>query len=90
MTGRLRPFEKEYLHKDGSRVPVLLGAAALEDSSNEAVAFVVDLTARKRAEDELRENAEALRRSEAFLTEAQRLSHTGTSCLQRDRASLLV
>ena len=55
MTGRLRPFEKEYLHKDGSRVPVLLGAAALEDSSNEAVAFVVDLTARKRAEDELRE-----------------------------------
>jgi PAS domain S-box-containing protein len=77
-TGRLRPFEKEYVRKDGSRVPVLLGAAALEDSSNLAVAFVFDLTGRKRAEDELRTSAEALRRSEAYLTEAQRLSHTGT------------
>ena len=57
-TGRIRPFEKEYLRKDGSRVPVLLGAAALEpaleDGTHQAVVFVLDLTERKRAEDELR------------------------------------
>ena len=61
LTGRLRPFEKEYLRKDGSRVPVLLGAAALEEGSNQAVAFVLDLTERKRAEDELRKSEERFR-----------------------------
>jgi PAS domain S-box-containing protein len=71
VTGSLQPFEKEYFRKDGSRVPVLIGVATFERSGNQGVAFVLDLTERKRAE-------EALRRSEAYLTEAQRLSHTGT------------
>jgi C4-dicarboxylate-specific signal transduction histidine kinase len=52
-TGTLQPFEKEYFHKDGSRVPVLVGVARVEETGNQAVAFVVDLTARKRAESEL-------------------------------------
>ncbi len=50
MTGRLQPFEKEYFRKDGSRVPVLIGVAGFEESMNQGVAFVVDLTERKRAE----------------------------------------
>jgi PAS domain S-box-containing protein len=52
-TGTLQPFEKEYFHKDGSRVPALVGVARFEETGNQAVAFVVDLTARKRAESEL-------------------------------------
>ena len=43
----------------------------------------VDIDEAKKAEDRLR-------RSEAYLAEAQRLSHTGTAVLQRDGNSLLV
>ncbi len=53
-TGAVAPFEKEYLRKDGSRVPVLLGVAMLEGSEQETVAFVIDLTERKQAEEQLR------------------------------------
>src|SRR6266567_1132440 len=71
VTGSLQPFEKEYFRKDGSRVPVLIGAATFEEDGNQGVSFVLDLTERKCAE-------ERLRRSESYLAEAQRLSHTGT------------
>ena len=54
-TGRLQPFEKEFFRKDGSRVPVLIGAATFEEGGYQGVAFVLDLTERKRATDALRE-----------------------------------
>jgi PAS domain S-box-containing protein len=69
--GRFEPFEKEYTRKDGSRVPVLAGGATFEEGGNEGVAFVLDLTERKRAE-------QALMRSEAYLAETQKLTHTGS------------
>jgi PAS domain S-box-containing protein len=78
VTGSLQPFEKEYFRKDGSRVPVLMGAATFEEGGNQGVAFVLDLTQRKQDEEALRQSEDALRVSEAHLAEAQRLSHTGS------------
>jgi PAS domain S-box-containing protein len=48
--GTIQPREKEYFRKDGSRVPVLLGATTFGDRQDEGVAFMLDLTERKRAE----------------------------------------
>ncbi|WAS95277.1 AAA family ATPase [Nannocystis punicea] len=51
LTGEFRPFEKEYLRRDGSRIPVLLGGARFGGSASEGVAFCLDLTERKQAEE---------------------------------------
>ncbi len=48
--GGAAPYEKEYIRKDGSHVPVLIGAALFEDSPQEGVCFVVDLTEPKKLE----------------------------------------
>jgi PAS domain S-box-containing protein len=61
-TGVADPFEKEYSRKDGTRVPVLLGAARLDGTEDRCVCFVLDLTERKRAEEEVRRFSATLER----------------------------
>jgi PAS domain S-box-containing protein len=73
-TGSVQPFESELFRKDGSRLPVLLAGALFEEGGNEGVAFALNLSEQKRAE-------EALRESENYLAEAQRLTHTGSCAI---------
>jgi PAS domain S-box-containing protein len=51
--GVSQPYEKEFVLKDGSRVPIFLGAASFKDNPDEGVAFVLDLTERKKLEQQL-------------------------------------
>jgi PAS domain S-box-containing protein len=46
--GLFQPYEKEFLRKDGSRLPVLIGGALFQ-SAKEGVVFVLDLSEQKRA-----------------------------------------
>jgi PAS domain S-box-containing protein len=56
-TGRCMPFEKEYFRKDGSRVPVLIGAAAIEGAADRGICYVADISQRKQAEAKVHEAA---------------------------------
>ncbi|MDZ7963448.1 MAG: PAS domain S-box protein [Nostoc sp. DedSLP03] len=51
-TGVSKIYEKEYIHRNGKRVPIVLGIALLNDSQEHGVAFVLDITERKLAEQE--------------------------------------
>jgi PAS domain S-box-containing protein len=43
-------YEKEWIRKDGSRIPILIGAAIFEDDPEEGVCFTLDLTQRVQSE----------------------------------------
>ena len=83
-TGRCEPFEKEYIRKDGSRVPVLVGAAAFERGRDEAVAFVLDLTERKQAEGRQRLLLDERKRAEYLTGQVFESSPDGVSIVGRD------
>jgi PAS domain S-box-containing protein len=54
--GVCEPYEKHYIRKDGTRVPILIGGAGIAGTQDRGVAYVQDLTVRRRIEDSLRES----------------------------------
>jgi PAS domain S-box-containing protein len=55
-TGKCEPYETEYIRRDGSRIPVYVGAAFLPGETEGTLvgaAFVTDLSRLKEAQDEL-------------------------------------
>ncbi|MEH1799290.1 MAG: PAS domain S-box protein [Nostoc sp.] len=51
-TGISKIYEKEFVHRNGKRVPIVLGVALLNNSQDNCLAFVLDITDRKLAEKE--------------------------------------
>ena len=49
-TGNCQPYEKEYQHKDGQRVPVVIGRALLGEEGAKTITFCLDITERKELE----------------------------------------
>ena len=76
-SGHFPPYEKEYTRKDGTRVPVLMGGATFEQGGNQGMAYVLDLTERKRAESEAREGERRYREAQMELAHANRLVTMG-------------
>ena len=86
-TGTCRPYQKELVRPDGSRVPVLFGATSIDMGGAAAVraSFVVDLSELKRVEAErnrlYEEARDAVKARDSFLSVAGHEIRTPLSAL---------
>ncbi len=74
-TGSVSPYEKEFIRKDGNRIPILIGVTFFEKSQETGVAFVLDLSERKRAEAEREARHVAEAANQAKSTFLANMSH---------------
>lgn len=70
--GACVPYEKEFIHRDGHRVPVLIGGASLDENVNQGIAFAIDLTEIKRLQHQ-----EAELKAQVRLQQTQRMESLG-------------
>lgn len=75
--GSARPFEKEYIRKDGSLLPIIIGLVTFGPGCKEGVAFVLDLTERKQAEAKASQSEQRYRDVQAELAHANRVATMG-------------
>lgn len=61
VSGVTTPTEAEFIRKDGTRLPALIGLASLDTPTGEAIGFMLDLTERKQADEALRRSEEQFR-----------------------------
>ncbi|CUX58114.1 PAS sensor protein [Agrobacterium genomosp. 13 str. CFBP 6927] len=76
-TGAMQPREKEYFRRDGTRVRVLIGAAAFDVPASEGVAYILDLTQREMAERKAVESERRFRELQSELAHASRVATVG-------------
>lgn len=60
LTGAVKPVEKEFFRKNGSRVPVVFGATRLDETGDLYLGFVLDATEQKLKEAEAAERTREL------------------------------
>lgn len=70
-TGACLPFEKECVHRAGYRVPILAGSVVTGTDPLRWVSYVIDLSARQRAEAERAREREQVRQAQAAAARAQ-------------------
>ncbi|VIO72962.1 Sensor histidine kinase TmoS [Bradyrhizobium ivorense] len=76
-TGVAESYEKEFWKKDGSRVPVLVVCAIFDGAKDQGVAFVLDLTHRRKAEEAVRETEKRYQELQVELAHATRVATIG-------------
>ena len=76
-TGVAAAREWEYVKKDGTRIPVLVGGAIFDEAPDQGVAFVLDLSAVKRAEEAARIGERRYHELQLRLADANRIASIG-------------
>ena len=90
-TGTPVRYEKEYIRKDGSRVPIELLVHLVKDSGGKPLhyySFITDITERKRAKEELEKKNEDLNALNEELTSTEEELHQNIEELSRRELDL--